>query len=277
LLEKFAFMHIPKAAGTSIVTGLLAAGFERPKVGYFDRSLFGGFDRFDTMGEILRPAILLHEPDFRDADLVHGHLFLSTLRASAPHHRVMTVLREPRSRLVSTWLYGRSLSDDFLAPWGDWADVIRRTRGSLSSLISAPTNAAWIDNVATRMLVGPHPLIPLEDFIKRKDDDDLIHEALDALSSIHLVCLYEDPTIAQQIVSFVGRPVVLPTVNNTKAMPGYQEVRFSEELSAATLQLLRERSRLDKVLWDTIAAKMGLSHNNSEDAFLSTILRYTCD
>jgi hypothetical protein len=49
LREKFAFLHIPKAAGTSVITGLMAAGFNRAAPSHFDRSLFGGFDRFDTM------------------------------------------------------------------------------------------------------------------------------------------------------------------------------------------------------------------------------------
>jgi hypothetical protein len=56
----------------------------------------------------------------RDADLVTGHIARSTLRAAHPSHRLMTILREPRCRVISHWLFWRSVPDADRVAWGSW-------------------------------------------------------------------------------------------------------------------------------------------------------------
>ena len=110
--KPLAFMHIPKCAGASLKFGLQKALMPTRFVSGFDRTLFGLFEDFDSMDIELRSSIYKCGRDLpRDADYIGGHFSASTLFEAFPTAQYMTVLREPKSRLLSNWLYWRSTDD----------------------------------------------------------------------------------------------------------------------------------------------------------------------
>ena len=90
---RLAFIHIPKTAGTSF-TRALAVGWPRLRI-------VATPDQF----------LAIPEEAVADLDLVAGHFLHHLL--DAPHWRSftpLTVLRDPRARLVSSYRYGRSVA-----------------------------------------------------------------------------------------------------------------------------------------------------------------------
>src|SRR5687767_13254551 len=104
-------MHVPKSAGTSMHVALeraLPHGSVAPR--RMDPAAFCGFDDFDRLGEEARVVVAADDGEV-DAlagyRAVSGHFALSTLTRLAHERRIGTVLREPRARLISHYLYLR--------------------------------------------------------------------------------------------------------------------------------------------------------------------------
>ena len=96
------FMHVPKTAGTSIATSLRQALRPKHEVFGWDLSSFGTFRDFASFDADLRAKVFLSADDLpASADLVRGHIALSTFRARYPRAECMTILREPMSRTLS--------------------------------------------------------------------------------------------------------------------------------------------------------------------------------
>jgi hypothetical protein len=104
-------MHVPKTSGVAITDGLARAltkpfGRRLTKAIYgrhqiltgFDRSLHGGFDRFDTFDASVRARF---HPEALPTGwrVISGHFAYSTLKRSAPAAHIFTILRDPFCRL----------------------------------------------------------------------------------------------------------------------------------------------------------------------------------
>ncbi|MGH2871108.1 MAG: hypothetical protein ACRDL5_01440 [Solirubrobacteraceae bacterium] len=105
------FMHVPKSGGTSVGIALervLPEGGIGPK--RQDATLLCGFTDIERLGPRIREMLVV-EPSEVDAlaehQIVSGHFALSTLLAVSPPSSIATVLREPRSRLLSNYAYWR--------------------------------------------------------------------------------------------------------------------------------------------------------------------------
>jgi len=171
-------MHIPKTSGTALGVGMVASLQPSATVAGFDHCLFGTFDQFDTLAQIQRQRVY-DSPAWlpRAADFIFGHFALSTLRQAYPRAPTCTVLREPASRLLSHWIHWRQHTDAELASWGAWADRVRCARQPLATFLREQLAACQTDNLALRMLLWPHPLVPPDGFIDPADDDRLVREA----------------------------------------------------------------------------------------------------
>jgi hypothetical protein len=191
----------------------------------------------------------VHEVLPADVRLAIGHISLSTLRAASPSAQVLTILREPTSRLFSHWLFWRQLADDFLAVWGSWADLVRRARRPLARFITDPRLACQTDNLTVRMLLWPHPLIPNDGFIERRHDSQLVSEAMTRLSELSFVDVVENEAMPDNLRNWLGRPLVYERMNETSGMPNDLRCPLDPELSPEVEDLVEERSRLDLVLW----------------------------
>ena len=220
-----------------------------------DRVLFGGFDGFGTLGAEQRAELYDAPAQMpRARTLVCGHFALSTLRAAYPGAQLVTVLREPVSRLLSHWMFWRKQTDEALAGWGGWGDYVRQARRPLGAFIAEPQVAVQTDNMALRMLLWPHPAVPVDGFIDPANDAELLREARRRLDGFALAEIVEGPVVAR-IGTWLGRDFTYRRLNETADMPERQRTPLAGQLDAATLALLDERSRLDLALWRGVAIR----------------------
>ena len=274
--RKIAFLHIPKSAGSSVSIGLENLALANTAWGLFDESVFGAFSDYDSLHEITRGR-LVHLPGAKinpEWDAVSGHLSLPTIKRLFPHHRIFTVLREPRTRLISHWLFWRALKEGERASWGSWAPRLALADGPLKTFIQAREIAPQTDNILVRMLLGRHPMIPLEGYIDPSSDTRLLLAARKALRSIGFIGLTEDKALDRKIGSFIGHPYELPRVNVTERHSGIR-LDITEDFDAETMGSLLARCRLDRRLWLEAAAPLFDDVEAIEEStFLNAIFRH---
>ena len=184
-----------------------------------------------------------------DADFVAGHFSLSTIRARYPSATVLTILREPRSRLLSHWVFWRSEAEMSQPELGSWGEYLKASHRRFADFLTERKIAGQIDNVATRLLLGPHPLIPTSDFIKYHDDAALIADAQAELASLSFVNVIENPRLSDELARWLNRPFQLARVKETKPVPRRCQLSLEHELTPAALDAWEARSRLDWTLW----------------------------
>lgn len=267
-----AFMHVPKSAGTSLIHTLGASLQPSQRFGGFDRSLFGDFDDFAGIDASIQDTIHLQSDRLPAADLIAAHMAYSSLRAGYPQAQLMTILREPVSRLVSQWLYWRGQSDAALAPWGKWGERVRRARLPLGEFLHAPDVACQTDNVALRMLLCPHKLIPPGGFIDPRHDRRLLGEARDRLATFALVDCIENPKLPEVLQGWLGRPFTIEQHNVTERLPERLRGDLGAQLTPDVVDLVLARVRLDLRLWID-AVRHVMPDRNSEAVRKQTLER----
>jgi hypothetical protein len=251
------FLHIPKCAGQAFRHSLANAVHASSILSFFDHSLFGAFDRFDTIAPELRASIYGAARQIpKAADFVGGHFAVSTARRYYPQANYCTVLREPASRLLSHWLFWRQHSDEDFESWGaHWGDRIRRARRPLVDFLRDPDLACQTDNLVVRMLLWPDPRIPANDFICASQDKALLRDAIATLRRFEFVDFVENPDCVTDVEKWIGAPFRLETVNETRQASAGFQVNLQQELTVEAHALLDERSRLDLVLWREIVER----------------------
>jgi len=190
-------MHIQKTSGQAVAAGLAKQFRLQSLIGGFDRSVFGAFDRFDTLSASALASI--HVNGLPRGKAFAGHMSYSTLSNLAPDVQIMTALREPRSRLLSLWMYCRGRTDDQLEGWGAWQDVVTLSHGSLSEFLNRDETACLTDNIAVRMLLWPHPLIPQGLPIEERYDSLLVSEASERLKGMAFYDVIENPAFVSNL------------------------------------------------------------------------------
>lgn len=252
------FMHVPKTGGAALIDELRAALTPERLVRGFDRCLFGGFDAFETMSEAERSRIFVEPADLPyRADLVVGHMAFTTLRAAYPTGRLVTVLREPVCRLLSHWTYWRTSSDAQLQELGGWGEVVRTARRPLEQFLEDPRAACQTDNVATRMLLWPHDMVPDGDFIDPAHDATLLRLALARLDMFAAVDIAELPDRTALAHSF-GQSLGHTVANETMPVPPALRTDLHAELTPRALDRLQASARLDAALWQHVGhAQLG--------------------
>jgi hypothetical protein len=271
-----AFMHIGKTSGTALTAGLRAVLPFTPCITGFDHWAFGAFRSFESISPEARLTIYETLPPADGIDFVMGHMAYSTLKQGRPAARFMTVLREPRSRILSQWMFGRSISDETLRPWGAWGRVARLARQPLAAYLRHPEVAYQTDNIAVRMLLWPHPLIPDDGFIDSASDERLQSEAVTRLKAFDFVDVIENPRLEDNVRAFLVRPFVYRRLNET-LVPPERQVRLEQELTSEALLRVEHLSRLDVALWRAVAAERIRGSDPralSDDTFRRTITRH---
>lgn len=252
---RVAFVHVPKSAGSSIknaVTQRCAAASIAPI--QLDRVLFGSFDRFDEMPARTRSTIAVDGPGEIDGfDVVMWHFGFASL---APHFApadTMTVLREPRSRLLSHYTFWRGWSSARHADWDPYDASRRAVSATFGEFLQDPTVASQTDNLVTRMLLAPHPSIPADGFI-----DDGALEELAALGGALLDdfgfadVVESGPALWRDLSSWLDADVEPERTLVTEVQPGTDWV---SDLTPTTTAALARRTAIDARLWSRLAAR----------------------
>jgi hypothetical protein len=189
----------------------------------------------------------------------------------------MTVLREPRSRILSLWTFYRSYSDEATSDLAAFGRVVRLARLPLVEFLNHPEAACHTDNKYIRMLLWPHPLIPDDGFIDKASDERLACEAAARLKAFDFADVVENPRLEDNVRAFLDRPFVYRRMNETPPMPLERRAPLVEELSREALLLVEHRSRLDRELWRALAAERVAEADPTalgDDTFRRTVTRH---
>ena len=268
-----AYMHVPKTSGTAMRHGIATAiGAERTFYG-LDRSSFGAYTGFESMSRAIGERVYATPADLpRDRDFMAGHFALSTLQSAYPQAQIITFLREPLSRTLSHWMYWRSIANRKLRHWGDWAERVRCSHGTLAGFLEAPEVACVTDNILLRMLLWPHPLIPDDGFIAPGHDAVLMLSARERLSRLAYADVIENPDFLEDFSRWLQHPLCYAEKNVTAYLPTHRTVSMHQELSDRAMVLLDARTRLDLRLWQ-LTAQQHVRRGTVEDLRVASIAR----
>jgi hypothetical protein len=280
--ETRCFLHVPKSAGTS-VREMLEAALPSGSLAYrrTERSTFCCFDDFDRLTPEAREEIAANDAEIRalaEYPAVCGHFSLQTLERLAPRSQIATVLREPRSRVISQYLYLR-FKTGLRTRWAAYG-IHTAAEGTLSELLSEPRVATATDNKACRMLLHDDARIQDGRFIDTGELESVAEAAWERLTDLGFVGILERPGEAW---SGVG------DLFGVELRPEYRNVTGGEEIQpgmlpvpplggAATLELLERRSAADAILYRRVASRFvggdEPARSLADSAFAEQLVRY---
>ncbi|HEX8648988.1 MAG TPA: hypothetical protein VF715_19000 [Thermoleophilaceae bacterium] len=257
--DRACFMHVHKAAGTSMRRMLEAAlppGSLAPR--RIEAANFCGFDDFDGLSAEARSVVAANEAELRelaDYPVICGHMTLPTLERFAPPGRIATILREPRARVISYYLHLRT-SVPLRTIWSHYG-VHRFGDGTLAQFLSDRRVARMSDNRICRMVLHGDPRIRDGEFIAERHLGELGEEAAARLDELGFVGIVEEPDEARRGVGrLFGIELELLLANVTGAGEvapgGLPAPPFG---GAETLDLLERRSAADAIAYRHVVAR----------------------
>jgi hypothetical protein len=251
--ERLAYLHFPKAAGTSVRAALGSYYPPEATVPWsFDRVLFGGFDRLD---EVREPVFLGGPSEIQGYGYMEGHWSLPTILAAFDPTDVVCVVREPRARLLSHYTFWRSWPQWMHDLWAPYEAAALATR-PLSEFLSDPRIAHQADNLCTRLLLGEHPLAPPDAFLL--DPEAAAAEACARVDSLGYADVLErGAAMYSGLEAWFGSPLSRERLNETDLMGG-EPVDIPDFTDRATLELLHARTAADRLVWHHVAERHGL-------------------
>lgn len=250
------FSHIPKTAGSSLREAVKAS--IQPEVIFtgFGRVMLGSFSDVDSLHRSVRRRVAFAPADLpADAEFIAGHIAPSTTRERFPEADHVTVLREPRVRLISQWLFARAHSDFNLRRMGELGTWMRAARSKLLEYTDNPAVASHADNGIVRFLLWPNELAPEDGFIHPAHDDELFEQAVALLDTFAYAGVVENPDFVAELGKWLGRPLNLPRLNEVNELRQPDSPDLAAEVSGEAEELLRWRTRIDARLWDHLAAR----------------------
>jgi hypothetical protein len=192
-MDRLFFLHLPKTGGSSL-TSALAKKFASWEIFPWRHS------RLD----------LFNEKDLLPFRFFHGHFAISDLDYVPKPVRSVTLLREPRSRIVSLYNYWQSFRTDVLSkhePHHAWVAKSVGLRGFL--MLANPYLRVTIDNAIVQAYL-PYPLRGRHDALTASPEtiiDDAL-ATLDRLSVFGVLERFDDSIKA--IGGELGSPLALP-------------------------------------------------------------------
>lgn len=270
-MRTWAFLHIPKAGGTSLTSALARGlGVPGPAKVRFDRTLFGTFDRFDELSAEIRTAIAVGEEEvdaLRGEPFVAGHLCLPSLRRVAASEQIVTLLREPRARLLSQYAFWRQQSDEANRSWHPYR-FPESARRPLAEFLENREIAVALDNVICRLALGPDARLPIDGFCDPADVAAVSSDAIARLEDVrHVGILERGASTERDLATAVGVPLSIGRENVTRGR--HTGVVGSVDLGEATARLLDARSAADAQVYRHFAAA-ALGGTDQADAIAQT-------
>jgi hypothetical protein len=256
------FLHIPKSGGMSIQTALevaLAPGSLAPQ--RLDTSTFCDFDDFDLLCPEIRVQIAASFDEIqtlRRYPMVSGHFSLTTLLQIAAAPSITTVLREPRTRLLSLYLYWRTPGiGDVWTPY----HASEHAQRPLSEFLSEPRLAPAVDNQVCRMLLHGDPRLPELGFAAQSDVEAIAKDAIDQLDALGFVGVLElDESAWRGVEQLFGVKLDPIEVNVTGEFvkPASAHLAGQKLMTADVLDLIEQRSAADLIVYDHALIRAGL-------------------
>lgn len=247
------FMHIPKSAGMSFHASLeaaLAPGSLCPR--RMDTSTFCDFHHFDLLPSATRELIAASDDEIRSMrrfPAVSGHFSLISLLQITQASRIGTILREPRARVLSLYMYWRIPKIfDHVLPYS----VEEYALKPLVAFLSEPRLAPAIDNQVCRMLLHGDPRVPCDAFIAKADVEALAADAIKRLDTLGFVGVLElGNSTWHGLARLFGLELESRKVNVTSELAGWDGAVSKENLLVGEAQgLVERRNAVDRILYD---------------------------
>ena len=210
----------------------------------------------------------------RRYEAVSGHFALPTLLQITTPAGVGTILREPRARIVSLYVYWRT--PDVFDPWLPY-NLMEYALKPLGRFLAEPRVAAAVDNQVCRMLLHDDPRIPSEDFIAEADIDAIAADAITQLDTLGFVGLLELGDSAWQGLAALFGVKLEPRRLNVAGEHGNPVAASPAEqlVTADALDLIEQRSAADRIVYDHALALAGIRDRGrqrlAEAAFASQL------
>lgn len=255
-----AFLHVPKCAGTSLAIAVRQALPEHRWAPWtFDPDQFGPYaDR--ELGDELRERTLPDPGAFADYDAAIGHFSLTSLLARFDAADVVTILREPRCRLLSHHQYWRNLDDTAALEHDTWADQIATAiELDFGDWLDDVRVAHQTDNLFARMLVPDHPGIPEYGFIEPAAIPSVLAAALDEIDRLGWVDVIER---GGAVWTDLGRRIGVPLTPERRNVTVERHGRPNppgQLLGAVAAERLRARTVVDRAVWWAVADRRGVA------------------
>lgn len=254
-----AFLHVPKCAGTSLAIAVREALPEHRWAPWtFDPDQFGPYaDR--SLSDELRERTLPDPTALRGYDAAIGHFSLPTLLAAFDPADVVTVLREPRCRLLSHHQYWRHLDDDLDAAHDTWSDINAVARElDFGDWLGDVRVAYQTDNLFARMLVPEHAGIRPDAFIAPEDATAVGDAALARIEQLGWVDVIErGDAVWHDLGTRLGVPLAPERTNVTEPRSGRPST-IDQLLGPTATRRLRERTVVDRAIWHAVARLRGV-------------------
>ncbi len=257
----------------------LPAGSLAPK--HMDTSTFSAFDDFEQLEPEARAVVAADEGELRALagyPAISGHFSLPSLATFAPPSKIGTVLREPRSRLVSYYVYLR-LTPALRTLWRAYG-VHTAAEGTLAEFLANPRVATSTDNRTCRMLLHGDPRIRDREFIADDDLEPIAEAAWARLEELGFVGILEVPAETWRgLGEFFGVELEPVRENVTRAEAAHPGMLPLPSLGGPeTLDLLELRSAADAILYRRIVARLQggaqAARRLADAAFAQQLVRY---
>jgi hypothetical protein len=274
------FLHIPKSGGASVHAALeeaLPGGSLAPR--RMDTSTFCDFRDFELLKPVLRDLVAANRQEIqalRRYRAVSGHFSLPTMLQITVASAIGTVVREPRARLISLYLYWRTpkIFDAWL-PYSIEKHVLR----PLDQFLGEPRVAAATDNQMCRMLLHGDARIPSGGFIASRDIDAIASEAISKLDTLGFVGVLELGDRMWKGLARLFDVELEPKILNATGDQGTPIVPLSNKWPILTnmLDLLARRSAADRIVYDHALTLAGVDKHErlrlTESAFAGQLIR----
>lgn len=253
----FAFLHVPKSAGSSVTTSLREAldGHTWGEF-LFDPAWMGPY-RDAERPESAQGRVLESRAHLASVDAVAGHLTLDTLLSRFAIDDVATVVREPRCRLLSHYEFWRNLDDDARAADIPWTSSHSARTLDFADWLLDESIAYQSDNTLIRQLVDD-PVIPDNEFIPNDQLARLARIASARIRQLGFVGLVESgDAVFDRLGEFVGAPLRHHRINVTEREPSLGvdlEAIFERAVPA-----LAARTAGDALVWQAAARRVGVA------------------
>jgi hypothetical protein len=254
---RYGYLHVPKAAGSSVMSALHAVAGDRTVYRpTMDRTLFGPFDRFDDLPE--RRRAMVHTGDDHELaahDIVIGHFALPSLQAGRQLSDIVMILREPRARLISHYSFWRGWTDAAHDDWEPYGASRRAAELDWPDFVEDPSIAAQTDNVALRLLLGDDPRVPIDDFIDPADSDSLVADAIERLARLgHVDVIEHGDAVWGRLGAWIGHDLRAERRNETVDASG-RPTDWPRWFTPRSALALCRRTALDRELWNAAAER----------------------
>lgn len=278
------FLHVPKSGGESVAEALRSAlpdGAASPlKIDLEVCRMV--FSSIDDVEEPLRSKIALSDEDhdsLGDYRFVIGHFTLATMLRVAPPSRIATVLREPRARLLSLYLFFRlphvqAVSASYC---GDLIDTVSRP---LDEFLVEPGIASATDNQLCRMILSGDDRIPDDGFIAEATVEEVAVSAVERLDRLGFVGILESGDDMWQGLSQMFGVVLDPRRINESSTPAASADADQMPLvdSAAVFDGLEQRTAADGIVYETLLARScgtpDSARRRAREAFVDQLARF---